>query len=258
VTLLSDATGEQLQAQEHVPPAPIVQRLAEVDWRAASEELGMQGNFVIPGLLSADTCRTISSAFAKDEMFCRRILLEQEGRGCGEVKYFNSTPAEPVASLRNVLYQHLSPIATQWNAAMKSADRYPANLSSYSRQSGIAGQTIPLSSISRYVEGDYEGMHQEADGEAIFPLQTAILLSRPNQDFSGGEFVMTEQRPRMQSRPLALMLQQGDAVVFATRYRPFKGTSGVYRVNLRHGVSRVRSGERIALSIVFHDGSRAS
>jgi hypothetical protein len=254
VTLLTHATGKQLDTQGQISPPMIAERLAKVDWTAAAEELALQGNFVIPGLLTSDECGALSSAFSKEAIFSRRILLEQEGRGRGEAKYFNSTPIEPVASLRRVFYQRLSPIATQWSTATKIRISYPVDLPNFSRQSRSVGQTTPLSSLSRYVEGDYEGVHQEADGEIVFPLQATILLSHPNHDFKGGEFVTTEQRPRMQSRPLALSLQQGDAVVFATHHRPLRGSSGIYRVNLRHGVSRVRSGERLSLSIVFHDG----
>jgi hypothetical protein len=254
LTLLTYASSEQSEAQGQTAFQVIAQRLAEVDWNAASEELSLQGNFVIPNLLNSDECRVLSSAFLKDEIFSRRIMLEQEGRGRGETKYFSRTAFEPVTSLRILLYQYLSPIATHWNATMKVNIDYPADLPSYSQQSERIGQATLLSSLSRYVEGNYEGLHQEADGEAVFPLQVAILLSHPNRDFNGGEFVMTEQRPRMQSRPLALSLQQGDAVIFATHYRPFRGANGFYRVNLRHGVSRVRFGERIALSIVFHSG----
>jgi hypothetical protein len=254
VTFPTYATSEEPEAHGQTASPLIAQRLAGVDWKAASEELALQGNFVIPSLLTNNECRALSSAFLKDEIFSRRILLEQEGRGRGETKYFNPTSFEPVAFLRSLLYHRLSPIATHWNTVLKVDINYPADLPSYSHQSESVGQTTPLSSLSRYVEGDYEGVHQEAYGEAAFPLQAAVLLSHPDRDFNGGEFVMTEQRPRMQSRPLALSLQQGDAVVFATHYRPFKGTSGIYRVNLRHGVSRVRFGERLALSIVFHDG----
>jgi hypothetical protein len=254
VTLLNHAPCKQLEDDCGMAPALLMQRLAMIDWAMACEELTMQGNFVIHNLLTTEACQAMSSAFVKDKIFSRRILLEQQGLGRGEAKYFNSAPAEPVTSLREIMYKHLSPIATKWSAATKSDVRYPAELASYARRSS-AGQALPLSSISRYIEGDYEGVHQDSDGETIFPLQMAILLSRPKHDFEGGEFVMTEQRPRMQSRPLALVLQQGDAVIFATSYRPFTGTNGIYRVNLRHGVSRVRSGARFGLSIVFHDGN---
>jgi hypothetical protein len=254
VATLTHATGQNPDIDSHPSPQSLAIRLEAVDWSAASGNLAVEGNFVIPNLLSGVECRELCSAFWNDEVFGRRILLEQKGLGRGEVKYFGAQAIEPVTSLRDALYRHLSPIAMQWSAAMHARVSYPVDLSSYSLLSRAAGQTMPMSSLSRYVESDYEGVHQVADGEVVFPLQAAVMLSRPNQDFEGGEFVMTEQRPRMQSRPLALSLRQGDAVVFATSYRPFKGSSGVYRVNLRHGVSRVRYGERMALSIVFHDG----
>lgn len=254
MAILTHVAGQDSGAEDRSWARSVAMRLEAVDWSTASKELTVQGNFVIPKLLSDDECWELSSAFRREEVFSRRSLLEQEGLGRGESKYFNSPLIEPVASLRNALYQRLSSIATQWSAAMTVHVSYPADLSSYSLICGAAGQATPLSGLSRHTKGDYEGMHQVADGEVVFPLQAAVMLSRPHEQFEGGEFVMTEQRPRMQSRPLAISLRQGDAVIFATSYRPFEGSSGVYRVNLRHGVSRVRSGERVALNVVFHDG----
>jgi uncharacterized protein len=216
------------------------QCLGEVGRSAPSAEIAEQGRFLIPNLMTADECRELSSVFVKDKIFGRTTLVEQTRLGLAEVRYSSETPIEPVASLRNDFFQQLPPI-TQLSAAVKIGKRYPGDLFDHSAHIRRIGKARPPSSLSRSVERDYGGMSQDVEGGVEFPLQAAALLSRPNKGFDGGEFAMTEQRPRMQSRPLALSMQQGDAVVFATRYRPVTGAGGAYRVNLRQGVSSGRA-----------------
>jgi hypothetical protein len=229
-------------------------KLNSIDWDVAVQELGMQGNLVIPSLLSPTECETLVELYENDRCFRRRTLLEQEGLGSGEQKYLADPLPDIVETLRETLYARLAPIANYWNELSGGSVRYPKTLQVFAKQCRTPEQQFPLSSMSRYVKENYEGLHQNTDGNCVFPLQASILLSSPQDEFSGGEFVMTEQRPRMQSRPLALSLQKGDAAIYAAHYRPIKGANGFYRVNLRHGVSRVRSGMRIALDIVFHNG----
>jgi hypothetical protein len=235
--------------KEHMP-----KKLDAIDWAAAAQELGTQGNLVIPSLLSLTECEALAELYGNDRCFRRRTLLEQEGLGSGEQKYLTNPLPDIVETLRETLYARLAPIANHWNELSGGSATYPKTLQMFAKQYETPDHQCPLSLMSRYVQDNYEGLHQNINDGCIFPLQASILLSSPPDEFSGGEFVMTEQRPRMQSRPLALHLQKGDAVIYAANYRPVKGASGFYRVNLRHGVSRVRSGIRIALDMVFHNG----
>ena len=179
--------------------------------------------------------------------------MAKHGFGKGEYKYFAYPLPEPIVALRRGLYARLAPLADRWNAAMGISVRYPGHHEAFLKRCHEAGQTRPTPLLLRYGPGDYNCLHQDVYGEHLFPLQVAILLSEPGRDFSGGEFVLTEQRPRMQSRAEVVSLRQGDGVIFAVRERPVQGTRGAYRVNLRHGVSRIRSGERFTLGIIFHD-----
>jgi len=229
------------------------ERLNALDWRRISQELDNQGSVVLEGLASADECRALAAMYLKDEFFRSRVVMGRHGFGRGEYKYFNYPLPDVVAELRTGLYPRLAPVANRWNAAMGIEIRYPEKHTEFIRRCHDAGQVRPTPLLLQYGEGDYNCLHQDLYGEHVFPIQVAILLSEPSRDFTGGEFVLTEQRPRMQSRAEVVPLRQGDAVAFAVHHRPVKGTRGFYRVNLRHGVSRLRSGCRHTLGIIFHD-----
>ena len=224
------------------------------DWERVGKELDQVSNAVLP-VLSADECDALAELYPAEEPFRSRIVMARHGFGRGEYKYFRYPLPEPVASLRTALYPHLAPIATRWNDALGLGVRYPATHEKFLARCHAAGQSRPTPLLLRYGAGDYNCLHQDVYGEHVFPLQVAILLSEPGRDFTGGEFVMTEQRPRMQSRAEVVPLRKGDGVVFTVRNRPVQGTRGVYRVNLRHGVSRIRSGVRHVVGIIFHDAS---
>ena len=217
--------------------------------------LDAEGCAIVRGLLSSSQCREIASLYADGERFRSRVVMARHGFGRGEYQYFTYPLPEPIAELRAALYPRLAEIANRWNAAMGIATRYPEEHAEFLARCHEAGQTRPTPLLLRYGEGDYNCLHQDLYGEHVFPLQVAILLSRPGVDFEGGEFVLTEQRPRMQTRPQVLDLRQGDAAVFAVHQRPVSGTRGVYRVNMRHGVSKLRAGQRFTLGIIFHDAT---
>ena len=234
-------------------PEDIEVRVGAFDWKSVRGDLDQTGNALLPGLLSPDECDALAELFPAEEPFRGRIVMARHGFGSGEYKYFRYPLPEPVASLRAALYPHLAPIANRWNEALDLEPRYPAAHEQFLARCHAAGQTRPTPLLLRYEAGDYNCLHQDVYGEHVFPLQVAILLSEPGRDFTGGEFVMTEQRPRMQSRAEVVPLRKGDGVVFTVRTRPVQGSRGVYRVNLRHGVSRVRSGLRHVVGIIFHD-----
>jgi hypothetical protein len=231
----------------------IAERTRALDWDRASRDLDAAGNAVLEGLLSPDECRSLAGSYSSDDMFRSRIVMARHGFGRGEYKYFSYPLPEIVAGLRTALYPQLVPIANRWNEALSLDVRYPAAHAEFLVRCHEAGQRKPTPLLLQYQAGDFNCLHQDVYGEHVFPLQVAILLSRPGRDFTGGEFVITEQRPRMQSRAEVVPLGQGDAVVFTVRSRPVQGTRGVYRVNLRHGVSRIRSGHRHTVGIIFHD-----
>jgi hypothetical protein len=205
-------------------------------------------------LLPAPECRALAGLYDDDARFRSRIVMARHGFGRGEYKYFAYPLPEPVEELRTSLYGRLVPVANRWNEAMNVGVRYPAAHGDFIERCRAAGQARPTPLLLRYEEGDFNALHQDVYGEHVFPLQAAVLLSQPGEDFTGGEFVLTEQRPRMQSRAEVVPLGQGDAVVWAVRSRPVRGTRGSYRVNMRHGVSRLRSGRRHTLGVIFHDG----
>jgi hypothetical protein len=231
----------------------IAERIRPLDWSRASRDLDVAGNAMLEGLLSPDECRSVAGWYPADDRFRSRIVMARHGFGRGEYKYFSYPLPEIIAGLRTALYPHLAPIANRWNEALGIDVRYPAEHADFIARCHEAGQRKPTPLLLQYQADDFNCLHQDVYGEHVFPLQVAILLSQPGRDFTGGEFVMTEQRPRMQSRAEVVPLTQGDAVVFTVRSRPVQGTRGVYRVNLRHGVSRIRSGHRHTLGIIFHD-----
>jgi hypothetical protein len=220
-----------------------------------ASNLDDSGSATIPKLLGADECAALAGLYSHDELFRSRVVMARHGFGRGEYKYFSYALPGIVATLRTSIYPQLAPIANRWNAAMGADVRYPLAHEEFIARCHAAGQTRPTPLLLQYGAGDYNCLHQDLYGEHVFPLQLAILLSEPERDFSGGEFVLTEQRPRMQSRAEVVPLRQGDAVIFAVHHRPVRGARGVYRVNLRHGVSRLRSGQRHTLGIIFHDAA---
>src|SRR5207247_9615030 len=224
-----------------------------VDWAQATGELDAQGCAVLKGLLSAEECRALAALYSDDKHFRSRIVMARHGFGRGEYKYFSYPLPDLIAELRPALYARLHGVANRWNQAMGIDIRYPDQHAAFLKRCHAAGQTRPTPLLLQYGAGDYNCLHQDLYGEHVFPLQVAILLSEPGRDFTGGEFVLTAQRPRMQSGPEVVPLAQGDAVAFAVHFRPVQGTRGTYRVNLRHGVSRVRSGHRHTLGVIFHD-----
>lgn len=225
------------------------------DWSGVEGELDQQGWAMLPGLLDRDTCDEVSSWYDTGAHFRSRVVMARHGFGQGEYQYF-AYPLPPlVTSLREALFPRLTPVARAWHARMGIDGTYPETLPEYTAACHAAGQLRPTPLLLRYREGDFNALHQDLYGALVFPLQVAVLLSEPGRDFTGGEFVLTEQRPRLQSRAEVVPLRQGDAVVFAVHHRPVTGTRGAYRVNLRHGVSRVRSGLRHTLGIIFHDAT---
>ena len=243
-------------AQPNVRPAPpsaITARVEALDWPQVADELDAQGCAVLKGLLSPEDCRALAALYPDDGHFRSRVVMERHGFGRGEYKYFAYPLPSAIAELRPALYARLRDVANRWNDAMGIDIRYPESHDAFLKRCHAAGQTRPTPLLLQYESGDYNCLHQDLYGEHVFPLQVAFLLSEPGRDFTGGEFVLTEQRPRMQSRPEVVPLAQGDAVAFAVHHRPVQGTRGTYRVNLRHGVSRIRSGHRHTLGVIFHD-----
>ncbi len=230
-------------------------RLQVFDWVDVADDLDTQGCAMLEALLSPQECHTLAGLYADDGLFRSRVVMGRHGFGRGEYQYFSYPLPDTVASLRTTIYPQLAPIANRWTAAMGIDVRYPDTHTAFLARCHAAGQQRPTPLLLQYGADDYNCLHQDLYGEHVFPLQVAILLSEPGRDFSGGEFVLTEQRPRMQSRPQVVPLRQGDAVVFAVHQRPVQGTRGSYRVNLRHGVSRVRRGHRHTLGIIFHDAT---
>ncbi|NIJ64244.1 hypothetical protein FHR20_001175 [Sphingomonas leidyi] len=218
-------------------------------------ELDGQGSVVLPKLLSVEECRAIAGLYPDESHFRSHVHMARHGFGKGEYRYFRYPLPDIVGGLRTALYPHLAGLANAWNERMGIEARYPDDHAAFLERCHQAGQRRPTPLLLQYVPGDYNCLHQDLYGEHVFPIQLAILLSEPDEDFTGGEFVLTEQRPRMQSRCEVVPLRQGDAVAFAVHNRPVQGTRGTYRVNLRHGVSRLRSGKRHTVGIIFHDAT---
>ena len=236
-----------------VPAATAEERVAACDWTALTRELDGFGCAVLPRLVSPEECRAIASLYPDESHFRSHVVMARHGFGKGEYRYFRYPLPDLIGNLRTALYPRLAGIANGWNERMGLDERYPGDHASFLKRCHAAGQTRPTPLLLQYVPGDFNCLHQDLYGDLAFPIQVAILLSEPGRDFTGGEFALTEQRPRMQSRVEVVPLAQGDAVAFAVHNRPVQGTKGHYRVNLRHGVSRVRSGQRHTVGIIFHD-----
>jgi hypothetical protein len=240
-------------AIRQAPSSDIAARVDAIDWAQATEDLDAQGCAVLKALLTPDECHALAALYPDDAHFRSKIVMGRHGFGRGEYKYFAYPLPDLIAQLRPALYARLQNVANRWNEAMGIDIRYPEAHAAFLKRCHQAGQTRPTPLLLQYEAGDYNCLHQDLYGEHVFALQVAILLSEPGRDFTGGEFVLTEQRPRMQSRPEVVPLRQGDAVAFAVHHRPVQGTRGTYRVNLRHGVSRLRSGHRHTVGVIFHD-----
>lgn len=243
---MSQAAARKRQAELTQP---------DVDWSEVAASLDAKGFAVMPELLPAETCAAVAGLYPDDERFRNRIVMARHGFGKGEYKYFAYPLPDIIETLRSKLYPDLARIANRWNMEMGIGVQYPKAHAEFLKRCHDAGQTRPTPLLLQYVAGDYNCLHQDLYGEHVFPLQVAVLLSEPGRDFSGGEFVLTEQRPRMQSRAAVVPLRQGDGVVFAVHHRPVRGTRGTYRVNLRHGVSEILNGRRHTVGVIFHDAT---
>ena len=235
-----------------LPAEAVADRVPAFDWERVAQDLDAAGNAVLERILTPQECRSLAALYPAHGIFRSRIVMARHGFGRGEYQYFDYPLPGLVTDLRTALYPRLAPIANRWNEAMGIAVRFPPEHEDFIARCHQAGQRRPTPLLLQYQAGDFNCLHQDVYGEHVFPLQVAILLSQPGRDFTGGEFVMTEQRPRMQSRAEVVPLRQGDGVMFTVRHRPVQGR-GVYRVNLRHGVSRIRSGRRHTVGIIFHD-----
>ncbi|SDK67271.1 hypothetical protein SAMN05192566_1974 [Methylophilus rhizosphaerae] len=223
------------------------------EWSSIEDQLNGRGFCVIKSLMTSDACQNLISKYSDNEKFRKRVVMERHGFGSGEYKYFGSPLTTGIVHLRAELYKRLAPIANRWNSALGIKQTFPVSHADFLSQCHENGQNLPTPLLLKYQTNDFNCLHQDLYGDYVFPLQIVILLSQPEVDFTGGEFVITEQRPRMQSKVEVVHFQKGDAVVFAVHNRPVNGTRGVYKVNLRHGVSRVSSGNRYAFGIILHD-----
>lgn len=228
-------------------------RVSAYDWKALTGELDSFGCAVLPRLLTPEECRSIAALYPDERHFRSHVIMARHGFGKGEYRYFKYPLPDLIGGLRTALYPHLAGVANEWNARMGIKEVYPDEHAPFLKRCHEAGQVRPTPLLLQYVPGDFNCLHQDLYGDLAFPIQVAILLSEPGCDFTGGEFALTEQRPRMQSRVEVVPLRQGDGVAFAVHNRPVRGSKGSYRVNLRHGVSRVRSGMRHTVGIIFHD-----
>ncbi|MGW9332977.1 2OG-Fe(II) oxygenase [Bosea sp. NPDC055594] len=227
--------------------------VSALDWAGIEAELDAYGVGLTGRMLDAEACAALRGLYGEPARFRSRIVMARHGFGRGEYQYFAHPLPGPIADLRPLIYARLAPIANRWNETLGIAQRYPASLDAFLALCHAAGQQRPTPLLLKYEAGDYNCLHQDLYGDLFFPFQMVILLSQPGRDFTGGEFTLVEQRPRMQSRPEVVPLAQGEAAIFAVQHRPVAGTRGSYRVNLRHGVSRIRSGERFTAGLIFHD-----
>ncbi len=257
LSMTTALTGDDMTKPFPAPDHDLapMRRLDRYEWPTLESELDAQGAAVMPDLLSAAECARIVSLYAEPARFRSHILMARHGFGKGEYKYFSYPLPDLIGSLRTALYPRLVGLANRWHARMGLARRFPLVHADFLSECHKAGQARPTPLLLQYGPGDFNALHQDLYGDMVFPIQVAVLLSEPGRDFTGGEFVLTEQRPRMQSRAEVVPLRQGDAVAFAVHNRPVEGTRGTYRVNLRHGVSRLRSGHRHTLGLIFHDAA---
>jgi len=228
-------------------------RIAALAWPEIDSSLDERGSALLPAVLAPDECAELAQLYERDELFRATIVMARHGFGRGEYRYFNYPLPALVASLRRELYERLYPLANRWNERLRSTVRYPPEHEAFLARCHRAGQRRPTPLLLRYAPGDYNCLHQDLYGEHVFPLQVTLLLSEPRREFAGGEFVLVEQRPRMQSRAEVVTLEQGDGVVFAVHHRPVRGKRADHRVLMRHGVSRLLSGRRYTAGIIFHD-----
>lgn len=236
-------------------PMTIADRVAALDWPAITARLDAAGHALTGPLLSADECAALAALYEQDALFRSRVVMARHGYGQGEYRYFAYPLPETVAELRQAFYPRLAPVANGWRAALGETAPLPATLDEYLAACHAAGQTRPTPLLLKYGPGDYNRLHQDLYGALVFPLQLVVLLSDPARDFSGGEFVLVEQKPRTQSRTAVVTPRQGEAVIFAVHHRPARGTRGVYRAAMRHGVSTLHAGQRFTLGVIFHDAA---
>jgi uncharacterized protein len=233
----------------------ITDPVAEIDWRDIETSLDERGYAVTPPLLNTAECRELAALYAHADAFRSRVIMQRHAFGRGEYQYFRYPLPSLIEQLRHAIYPHLAMIANRWSERLHEEARFPPSLDAYLMQCHAAGQERPTPLLLKYGEGDYNCLHQDLYGDLVFPLQLTVLLSAPGKDFSGGEFLLVEQRPRAQSKGEVVTLEQGTAVIFPVHHRPVEGTRGAYRVMMRHGVSRLRSGNRYTLGIIFHDAA---
>jgi uncharacterized protein len=233
----------------------IPDRINQADWPGLMKALDAQGFAVLPAVLDPAACRELAGLYDDDEAFRSRVVMARHNFGRGEYKYLRYPLPPVVADLREALYPRLAPLANSWHERLRLEPRFPATLKAYFDRCHAAGQERPTPLILKYEAGDYNCLHQDLYGDLVFPLQATVLLSAPGRDFEGGEFMLVEQRPRMQSKGEVVPLRQGDMVVFAVNHRPVEGARGFFRVTMRHGVSRLRSGRRFTLGVIFHDAA---
>ena len=245
--------GHRQATARKAHPDGLAARMDAVDWEALAASLDAHGCAVTAPLLDTSECAALAALYPQDAPFRSRVVMARHGFGRGEYKYFSYPLPDLIQGLRSALYPRLAEAANRWNEAMGIAVRFPRVHEEFLKRCHKAGQSKPTPLLLQYGPGDYNCLHQDLYGEHVFPLQATLLLSAPGRDFTGGEFVLTEQRPRMQSRAEVVPLRQGRAVIFPVHHRPVQGTRGVYRVNMRHGVSRIRSGHRHTLGVIFHD-----
>ena len=234
---------------------PAADRLAAIDWHEIVASLDDRGYATTPPLLTAAECRGLAALYAREDAFRSRVIMQRHSFGRGEYKYLCYPLPSAVEGLRQAIYPLLAPIANRWCERLHEEGRFPPSLDAYLAQCHAAGQQRPTPLLLKYEVGDYNCLHQDLYGDLVFPLQLTVLLSAPEEDFTGGEFLLVEQRPRAQSKGEVVPLRRGEAVIFPVHHRPVEGTRGPYRVTMRHGVSRLRSGQRYTLGIIFHDAA---